>query len=110
MGVDMRVRSLAFLTLVDLKVRAPSRQVDLLLIGLAIGYGLVSNYLTQLFPVAGTPLNVLQSYQLFGGLVLLGVLVGLRSAMNPAAQGTGPHVRTQQTGRGTQTLACTLNE
>lgn len=92
-GVTAPIMALAFLNLVDLKVRTPvgasGKRVDLLLVGLAISYALVSNYLTQLFPVAGTPLNILQSYQLFGGLALLWVLAGARAALNPAVEPLG---------------------
>lgn len=84
-GVALPIMALAFVHLADLRARGQGRRTGGLLIALGASYLLVSNYLTQLFPVAGTPLNVLQSYQLFGALALLGVLIGLRCALNPAS-------------------------
>lgn len=83
-GVTWPMMVLALLALMELRARRPGRLADGLLIALGASYLLTSNYWTQLFPVIGTPLEVLQSYYLFGGLALVGVLAGTRAALNPA--------------------------
>ncbi len=85
-GVTWPIMVAALVALVALRARRGDRRVDALLIGLGASYWLTSNYLTQLFPVAGAPFNVLQSYVLLGGLVLLGVLAGARVALDPGAR------------------------
>lgn len=84
-GVTWPMMVLALLALLQVRARRPGRLANGLLLGLGASYLLVSNYWTQLFPVVGTPLNVLQSYVLFGGLALMGVLVGARAALDPSA-------------------------
>jgi hypothetical protein len=82
-GIAWPAMILALVGLIELRARRADRLVDVLLLGLAGSYSLVSNYLTQLFPVAGTPFNVLQSYYFFGGLALLATLAGLRAKLDP---------------------------
>jgi hypothetical protein len=85
-GVTWPMMVLALLALLELRARRPGRLADGLLLTLAASYLLLSNYWTQLFPVIDTPLEALQSYYLFGGLALMGALLGARLALDPARE------------------------
>jgi hypothetical protein len=87
-GIAWPAMVLALVALVGLRARRSDRLVGAVAIGLGASYWLISNYLTQIFPAAGTPFSVLQSYTFFGGLMLLATLSGLRAGLDPDAGGS----------------------